>query len=180
MNARRLVTLVLLAASLGLLAGPAASAQDASPVATPGGPSAGYPVAIHQGTCASPSADVAWDLDTAIGVGVTDVATPNESSLGTVQGPPILAAMSTIEVNLDDLGNEPYVIVVHASSSDETIVACGTIGGLKTNGKLAISFAPTNGSTVVGVAILEENGDQTNATVYVFDQAATPGGTPAA
>lgn len=149
-------------------------------MSTPGGPSAGYPVAIHEGTCATPNPNVAWDLGDAIGVGVNEVSTPNASSLGTVDGPPILVIAATIDVKLDDLGNEPHIIAVRASTMDATIVACGSIGGLKTDGTLATSLVSTSGSTVVGVAILEETGDQTNVTVYVFDAASTPGGTPAA
>lgn len=180
MKDARIVTVILLAIAALVSLGADASAQDASPIATPGGPSAGYPVAIHEGTCANPTPDVAWDLDDAIGVGVDEVATPNEASLGTANSAPILAANATVKVKLDDLGNEPHLIAVHASAEDDTIVACGSIGGLKTDGKLVISLVPTNNSTVVGVAILEEAGDETNVTVYVFDQASIPGGTPAA
>lgn len=155
-------------------------AQESSPAATPGGPSAGYPVAIHEGTCAQPNPNLAWDLGDAIGVGINEVSTPNAASLGTVDGPPLLVIVTTIDVRLDDLGNEPHIIAVRASTMDGTIVACGSIGGLKTNDTLAIPLISTSGSTVVGVAILEEAGEQTNVTVYVFDAASTPGGTPAA
>jgi len=180
------VTLLALCASMALL-GSSVSAQATTPAATPGGPSAGYPVAIHNGTCDNPTAEPAWKLDDAIGVGIGSDNTPD--TIGVVKGAPVLESSTKVSVKLDDLGKDPHVIAVHASAEKYgTIIACGTIGGVKDNGKVVISLTAVNGSTVVGVAILDEDNsgvlglgkDQTQVTVYLFDQASVPTATPAA
>jgi hypothetical protein len=184
----RFLTAALFAVLLTAIAASTSSAQTATPQATPGGPSAGYPVAIHNGTCNNITAEPAWKLDDATGVGISDNGkTPD--TLGTAQGAPVLESSTKIDVKLDDLGSGPHVVAVHASAEKyNDIIACGTIGGVKDNGKVVIPLVPVNGSTVVGIAILDEDNsgvlglgkDQTQVTVYLFDQASVPGGTPAA
>jgi hypothetical protein len=178
MHPSRSLLLSIVTLLLGTFMVSSAAAQDATPEATPGGPSGGYPVAIHQGTCAEPTAQPAFDLGNATGPG-TDQGGDVEA-VGQQSGPILLVSSSSVDIALDDLGSQPYVIAVHASPDDyESIVACGQISGVKTDGKIAFALEPIGSSTTVGVAILEEDGDQVQSMVYVFDTLLSGEATPA-
>jgi hypothetical protein len=167
----------LLTLLLGMFMTGSAAAQEATPAATPGGPPTGYPVAIHQGSCAEPTGQPAFDLGNATAPG-TDQGGEVET-VGQQAGPILLVSSSTVEIALDDLGAQPHVIAVHASPDDyDTIVACGQIGGIKADGRIAFALEPVGSSTTVGVAILEENDDQIQSTVYVFDTLLSAESTP--
>ena len=152
---------------------PAAMAQDAPAEATPGGPSEGYPVAIHEGTCASPTAEPAWTMDNALSVGVDE---KDPEVIGSEQTRVITESSKKLDVKLDDLSKTQHVVAVHASPDDYgTIVACGEIAGILKDGKLVIALVPVDDSGVFGVAILDRDDkkfldlgkDQTQVTVYV-------------
>lgn len=151
------------------------------PTATPSVLQTGYPVAVHQGTCDDPTAEPAFDLNTAdpYGAGSDDAET-----LGTSSTTPVLEANATIDAGLDDLASGGNVIAVHASAEDyATIILCGQIAGTSTGGKLVFALLPVGEITMSGIAILEDDGDQTQATVYLTTQAeggalATPAMTP--
>ncbi len=166
----------------GLLMSGAAVAQEGTPVATPGGPSEGYPVAVHQGTCDDLTAEPAFELGNAVTFGVDEGEGGEDvQTIGTGEALPLLLqASGTIDGSLEDLGSQGHAVVVHASPDDyETIVACGNVAGVNEEGRLAIALGPVDGSSVVGVAILEGE-DQVNATVYVFDTENAGGPTPEA
>jgi hypothetical protein len=162
----------------GLLIGGSVLAQDATPSSTPLGPSEGYPVAIHQGSCDDLTAQPNFEIANAVTVGV---GTEGEvETVGSTEGAAIITdATGTIDISLDDLAQQGNAVAVHASADEyDTIVACGNIAGIKEEGRVVIPINSGENSTVVGVAILEEDDDQVNATVYLFDtqdeQAATP------
>jgi len=177
MRTSRLTLFGSLTLGLGLLMTGTVAAQDATPEATPGGPVGGFPVAVHQGTCQDPTAQPAFDIGNATAPGTDQ---PEElETIGEQSGPILVVSQGTIDSSLDDLG-QGNVIAVHASPDDfETIVACGGIAGAKADGRVAIPLAPAGESTTVGVAILEEDGDQTQATVYIFDTLPPDEATPA-
>ncbi|HEU0165651.1 MAG TPA: hypothetical protein VFQ54_11460 [Thermomicrobiales bacterium] len=162
-----LVSLVL----LGGVMGQAVAADDATPTPLA---AAGYPVAIHEGTCASPTAQPAYEIDntTIVGSG----SDPSDTIGGTVNQP-VLEASATVKAKLDDVASQPHVIAVHASPTDyNTLIACGQVAGTKEDGKLVVALIPVNGSGVSGVAILDEDtsgvlglgDDQIKATVYLI------------
>ena len=166
------------AAVPGLLMGGAAIAQDASPIATPGGPSDGYPVAIHEGTCDSLTAQPNYEIDNAVTFGADDDDVETVGDADAV--PMVLSASATVDEKLNDLADNGNAIAVHASADDyDTIVACGNIAGIKNDGKIVVAMNSVDDETVVGVAILDEDtsgvlglGDeQVKATVYLFDTA---------
>lgn len=166
----------------GLLMSGSAVAQEETPIATPGGPPQGYPVAIHEGTCDDLTAEAAFEIGDAITFGVGDDGEGREvETIGTGEALPLLLqASGTVDASLQDLGNQGHAVAVHASQDDyDTIVACGDIAGVNKEGKLAIALSPVDGSSVVGVAILEGE-DQVEATVYVFDIENAGGPTPEA
>jgi hypothetical protein len=152
------------------------AAQDATTEATPGGPSAGYPIAIHEGTCDNPTAEPAWQIDDAVAVGV-DQEEPEVVASEPIRT--VTESSGDLDVKLDDLAGTEHIVAVHASSEEfGTLAACGPIGGIKDDGKLVIALTAVGDSGVYGVAILEENDDQTTLTVYVVppsnDEEATP------
>ncbi|MEJ7838413.1 MAG: hypothetical protein WKF81_06320, partial [Thermomicrobiales bacterium] len=134
-----------------------------------------YPVAIHEGTCDSPVSQPAWDIDNTVPYGQGDDA----EVLGTTSIAPVLETSATIDANLDTLGNNEYVVVVHASPNDfDSIVACGDIAGMKSDGRLVFALVPTTDSEVSGIAILNEDSegilglgdDQIQVTVYLMSE----------
>lgn len=181
---RRVLTLGASALAAAALATGGVLAQDATPQSTPGGPSEGYPVMIHQGTCEELSSEPAFEIGNAVTFGTTGGNEPEtiggEGGVTTV----LLGVSSTVDNSLDSLGTDGHAIVVHTSPDDPTVVACGQIAGAVNEGELAMAISPVEGNTVVGVAILMEEDGSTNAKVYLFDtavadQSPEDSGTPA-
>lgn len=152
--------------------------------ATPGGPSEGYPVAIHEGTCDAPGAEAAWQIDDALSIGVNEDE-PNVIGLALTRT--VTSASGALDFTLDSVAGSDYVVAVHASPDEfGTVVACGQIAGIKVDGKLVIALIPVGESEVNGIAILDEDDegflgldeDQTHLTAYIVvpgdDDQATP------
>lgn len=179
----RSVRLLSVMVGLSMLFGSTAligAAQEA----TPGGPSEGYPVALHEGSCTEPVAEAAWQLDNAVSIGVDQ---DEPEVVGPALTRTVTSTSSAVDFNLDSVADSSYVIAVHASPDEfGTIVACGQIAGIKVDGKLVVALVPMGDSQVNGIAILDEdNGgvlglgeDQTQITVYITvpddDGEATP------
>lgn len=90
---------------------------------------------------------------------------------------------TTVDLALSDIIEGGHAVNVHESEANiGNYIACGDIGGVVVEGTLVIGLAELNDSGYTGVAVLEENGDQTDVTVYVTtgDAADDAGGTPAA
>ena len=152
-------------------------ARQATPAA---GDSTGgnYPVAIHQGTCATPTLQPAYEISNTAPVGADNT---DATILGQPTGVPVLTASATVDATLDDVGNGGNVIAVHASPEDySTIIACGQVAGPDVDDQLTIALQPVGESTVSGIATLSQDtsgvlglgGDQIKVTVYLFDAAA--------
>jgi hypothetical protein len=179
---RSIVPVFLLAILFATTAGSGAS-QEATVDATPGGPSEGYPVAIHEGTCEEPTAEPAWEIGDAVSIGVDQ---DDPEVIGPALTQTITVASSDLDFNLDSVADSDYVIAVHASPDDMgTLVACGQIAGIKVDGQLVVALASVGESEVTGIAILNEDNagildlgeDQTQVTVYAVapdDDEATP------
>jgi hypothetical protein len=142
-----------------------------------------YPVAIHQGTCAKPTAEPAYKIGDLRGfIDQTNQVIPQAN----FQGQPTSALLTSgigIAPKLDDLlGSTPYVILVHKSAQAyATYLACGAIGGPVVNDQLVVALRPLNGLDLAGVAILTRaktglGGSNANTTgnIYLFHE--TPGG----
>jgi hypothetical protein len=154
-------------------------AQEASPVATPHGPSEGYPVALHEGTCDELTSEPAWQLDDAVAVGVTDEGVEQDDVVGPEVAVTVVGAAGAIDATLNDLAGGSYVIAVHASPDDfDTVIACGQVAGVKTDGKIVVALVPVGESTFAGIAIVDEDtagvldlGEgQTQVTVYGYEE----------
>jgi hypothetical protein len=154
-------------------------AQDASPEATPHGPSEGYPVAVHEGTCDELVSEPAWQLDDAVAIGVGDDGVDQDDVIGPEVGATVVGSAGAIDSTLDDLAGGSYVVAVHASPDNfDTVIACGQVAGVKTEGKIVVALVPVGKSTFAGVAIVDEDSagvldlgeDQAQVTVYGFEQ----------
>lgn len=168
---RRVLTIGASAvASAALLTGGATFAQDTgTPEAAQGGPSEGYSVMVHQGTCEDYSEEAAFDIGEAVTFGVSTEGEDQEPTTVGAEGgvtSTLFGVSSSIDMGLEDIGNEGHVIVVHAG---DTAVACGQIAGVVSEGELAMAITPVEDGTVVGVAILMDEDGSTNAKVYLFD-----------
>lgn len=170
---RRTMTLGTTALASATLLNSRVLAQDATAVATPGGPPQGFPVAIHQGSCGDLTPDPAYEVGDAVTFGTTNENEPDtigaEGGVTTV----LLGVSADVDSDLNSLGSDGHAVVVHAGQDDPTPIACGNIAGAVVDGQLAIAISPVEGSTVVGVALLEDNDGQTNVKVYLFDTSAS-------
>jgi hypothetical protein len=176
---------VVVVLGMALLGGAGVLAQNATPasgVASPApAPTESYPVAIHQGTCANPTAEPAYKIGDIRGfIDSSNQVIPRSQYLGTLTTPPVLTSGVGISPKLDDLlGSTPYVILVHKSAQDyATYIACGEIGGPVVNDQLALALRPLNDSGYYGLAILSRPGaalggsNGTTGNIYLFSGAA--------
>jgi hypothetical protein len=179
MPLNRLIRTASFALAFGLVMTGAAAAQDATPEpAIADAPPDGYPVAVHEGICAEPAAEAAFEIDNAVQVAAANQEDDDVEIVGTAQGPIVFQASSTLDVTLDDLGETDHVIAVHASDEDfGDVIACGYLAGVEQDGRVTVALAPVGDSTVSGIALVEteETGildlgdEQVQVTVYIFD-----------
>ncbi|HEY8445634.1 MAG TPA: cupredoxin domain-containing protein [Thermomicrobiales bacterium] len=183
-RARLLVPAVVLALALAWLVSPSLGAQGTpEPMA---GPS--LPVAIHQGTCDQPVAETAFELGNAMTFGLEADEEDDEPQADEIRGTspdvPVLRAQATIDATFDDLLDQPHLIAVHESTQAMgTIIACGNLGGVVDDGRLAVAILPTQEGGPTGVAILDEDTegilgigeDQVRIAVYLVSAGAAPG-----
>jgi hypothetical protein len=172
------------------------SARAGAPTAT-AGPGAGqWPVALHEGTCAQPTAQPTDQLGNLAPVGGTTAATAEATMMATqgavaVTKTPVLMVQKTIDTNIDDLINPstPHALVLHESAISYThYLACGELAGQpKTDDQVVVALQPLNGSDWTGVAILAGSksvpvvgSNQTQVTIYQFQTSVAATGVPAA
>ncbi|HET8523026.1 MAG TPA: hypothetical protein VFL82_07330 [Thermomicrobiales bacterium] len=142
-------------------------------VATP--TAANYLTAIQTGTC-----DKLGDTVAEIGDLQTTQAEGGEGQLrGTVVSPPVLSTDKTIDTSLDDLTSNPHSITVRLQDTTGTsLIACGPITAVASNGQMAIGLQPMSEQEVAGVAVLEkaQSGNGTHVVVYLLSVVAKGGG----
>ncbi len=165
--------------AFGLAMTGAVAGKDATPEpAIADAPSDGYPVAVHEGTCAEPASEAAFEIDNAVQVAAADEEDDDVNIVGTAQGPIVFQASGAIDATLEDLGDADHVVAVHASDDDfGDVIACGQIAGVEQDGRVTVALSPVGDSTVSGIALVEtgETGtfdledDQVQVTVYIFD-----------
>ncbi len=139
----------LFALIIGGIALPApATAQEDAP----------HPAHIHVGDCTEPGEVV----------GPLTNLTGDDGALDWSQ--------SNVELTLDDILAEPHSIVVHESEENiGNYVLCGDIGGVVTDGTLAVALNELNGSGMAGLAVLSEGDAGTDVTAIAFDDASDEG-----
>jgi Bacterial SH3 domain len=115
-----------------------------------------FPALIVAGTCETPDLETTYSL--------FDVAT--DTPVGSPVAATVAQSATTVRVKLDDLIKKPFAILVRVSESDDTAIACGEIGGLRTGDDLTIGIRERNASSFTGIGWLRGSGAST--LVYVF------------
>jgi hypothetical protein len=147
-------------------------------------PDVSHPAHIHAGTCdeldpnpAQPLNNIEPNLNE--DEDTTDDENPNEPQ-GSLTAARVVYSDTDVEMSLDDILATAHAINAHESDENvQNYIACGEIGGVVVDGKLAVALGPQNDSGHSGIAILEEDGDNTNVKVYLTEPvtdepAATP------
>src|SRR5215212_6630685 len=165
MKSRRTQWFVTAVATAGLFiaGGVGSPAQDATPA---GGLAHAHPAHIHLGTCSELDPNPAFPL--------TDVApASNESGAETDSAAaiPVERSVTTVDAALEDLRTGGYAINIHQSADDiGTYIACGNLSGaIGDSGALVVGLGELNESGHSGVAILTEQGEQTNVSLYLTE-----------
>jgi hypothetical protein len=116
-----------------------------------------FPALITAGTCETPDDATTYSL--------FDV-TADDQPVGAATAATVYQSATTVRVAVDDLITETYSIVVQVSEDDDTVVACGEIGGPRTGDDLTVGIRERNGSGHTGIGWLRGSGEST--LVYVF------------
>jgi hypothetical protein len=157
-------TFVLLPAVQGATVSPTvAGPTEAAVVALEAG---GLPAGLYAGTCA----------DLLVGAGREPVAElnalrlPGGARVGTADGMPVATSFTVLSVPFDQVVDGTHVVAVFDAAEQDTVVACGAIGGaLDEGGALSIGIEPQDGSGFVGIAYIsnQEGGLASSVSVFV-------------
>jgi plastocyanin len=158
---KRWVATTLLAVGLFVVGGVGGAAQDATPT---GGAGHAHPAHIHLGTCDALDPNPTFPL--------TDVALAPATSGDETDGAtaiPVERSVTTVDATLEDLRSGGYAINIHQSAEEiGTYIACGNLSGvIDDSGALVVGLGELNNSGYSGVAILTDQGKQTNVSVYL-------------
>lgn len=117
-----------------------------------------FPALITAGTCETPDASKTYALfDVAVG----------DKPVGAATAATVYQSATTVRVNLDDLVNQTYAILVRVGATNETLVACGEIGGPRVGTDLTVGIRERNGSGYTGIAWLRGSSGSTLAYVFL-------------
>ena len=169
-RARRWMPTLLVAAGLLLAGGLSSTAQDATPMTGASGHV--HPAHIHLGTCDELDPNPPFPLsDVTPAPGDTDAPTEGATAI------PVERSVTTVDAALDDLQSGGYAINVHQSVEDiGTYIACGSLSGSIDTGSgagqsasLVVGLRELNDSGHSGLAILQDQGEQTDVIVYLAE-----------
>lgn len=150
-----------------VFAATSASAQQATPGASPVAMPAGHPAHIHSGTCDT-LGEVVYPLNPAAG-------NPAARS-GAI---PVELSVSRVEASLQTILGSPHAINVHESSENiGTYIACGDVAGTVAGQDLFVGLGELNDSGESGIAWLHDNGDGSTTVSVFLAEGLSGGGTP--
>ena len=180
MSSSRIKAAGLAVAFAALTLGASVATTFAAGSPTPASGTAGHPVHIHSGACATLGAVVypltdltAPSTSAASPAAVATTKTTPSGKNGTPTADAVVVASSTtkVKVALKDLEKTPFAINAHESMAKITnYIACGDIKGAIANGKLTIKLSELNKSGLEGDAVLTDNGDGTTTVVVELSQ----------
>ena len=161
---KRWVATSLLAAGLFVIGGMGGAAQDATPA---GGSGHAHPAHIHLGTCDALDPNPTFPL--------TDVALAPDASGDEADGTtaiPVEHSVTTVDTTVEDLRTGGYAINIHQRVEDiGTYIVCGNLSGvIDDSGALVVGLGELNDSGYSGVAILTDQGEQTDVSVYLTEK----------
>jgi hypothetical protein len=116
-----------------------------------------FPAVIAAGSCETPDFERTFSL--------FDIAA-EDSPVGAATAATVYQSATTLRVDLDDLVQQTYSVIVQLSEDDDTVVACGEIGGLRSGDDLTVGIRERNSSGQTGIAWLR--GTNGSTLVYVF------------
>jgi len=120
-----------------------------------------FPLFVIGGTCSKPDESISYNLIDAGSEAVDADPEGSESAIVAVR------SLTDIRVLLEDLLAEPHAVVVRASATSDTDIACGDVGGVLANGVVAFGLKERNGSGYAGTAELSQQDDQTRVNVLI-------------
>lgn len=137
------------------------------------------PARIHEGTC-DDLGRVAFDLgDVGAAFTVDGTQVPVPERVGPETALPVAVGVTTIDVSLTDLVNDPHALVVASSEEEpETIVACGDVGGPQVRqmagmtmpgDELIVGLAGAEGTGAAAIAVLRADGRDVTVTIYLAE-----------
>ena len=114
--------------------------------------------AVHEGTCESIATPVSDLSPSLLGTG---------ERRGNNEAIPAASSFSTIPLSLDALLADEHVVTASEPGGD--IVACGDIGGTRTDGgALIIGLRPAEDSAITGIAYLAPSADASQTDLSLF------------
>lgn len=121
-----------------------------------------FPAFIVSGTCDAPTKASNFNL---IDVGAEAGSAAKGKSDATVI--PVVQSLTSLKVKLADLAATPHALVVRASSTDPTLIACGNLGSATSGNAFSVGIQERNGSGYSGVAMLSGTEKETGVNVFV-------------
>ncbi len=112
---------------------------------------------ITAGTCENPDLSTTYSL--------LDVAGTQQPA-GAPTAAPVAQSVTTVRVRLDDLVDRVHAVMIRSNDDAETVIACGEIGGLRTDNDLTVGLRERNSSDFSGIAWLR--GSNNSTLVYLF------------
>ena len=111
---------------------------------------------------------------------LTNVRPPDGDPNGASTASAVETSFTTLDLPLDDILANDHVLVVFDQDDDSVALACGAVGGIVTDdGSLTVGLSAVGESRFSGVAILSEDDEQTDATIFLAEDL-TPDATAAA
>jgi uncharacterized cupredoxin-like copper-binding protein len=146
-----------------LLAGLGVAGAQSTPAA--------HPAFIRSGACGD-LGGIAYPLTA---VPSTEFATADPLAAGAATAHRAVSSVTLLGIRLIDLLAAPHAVTVQDPMSETAQeIVCGDIGGVVTDGELAIGLQEMNGSGDTGLAVLRTTGSWTTVTVYLVHALAVP------
>lgn len=99
---------------------------------------------------------------------LTNVRAPSGETRGAADASSVGTSFTTLDLPLGDILEGDRVLVVFDEIDDSVVLTCGAVGGILTDdGTVAFGLPAIGESLFSGIAYLSEDGDQTEATIFL-------------
>jgi len=139
-----------------------------------------FPAAIHEGTCEEPG-DVVVELDNLVRL---PEDAPAEGERAGAPGAQVVHGLpddEELDLTVDDLFTADHILAVF-DAEGENIIACGPIGAytFEEGDDLVFGLRSQGDSPYSGVAIIENDDDESEIEIYLVNNTPAPAATPEA